>query len=448
MNSVLKFNCPHCGKRLSVTLDQVEVFAPCPSCLRRIRAKGCLPSGPPPPPKDRKLPAPQKSATHIPATGQSRPSRSSIQSTASRSARPPGDLNPQPMELGARRRFLQWLTPSRSFVVSALLHLALVLMGGSVVLFQQSKDAPDFVAGNDGFLVDPGQTAAPPDDPLSQPQQAPQTPASSTAAAPLSALVTTALAPRWQANAQMAPIRGISDSAKSAMASLETKLARGGAGGAMGKLGGTRMAMIFGKKVQANRLGVILDVSGSAHPHLAGAIEEIQKGFADATLILYPGCGLTEVKGASGQVIRKYSTITSKELVADPSGFTTAGFLVDALKIREFAEMVKRPSLRETLFVSWYEEKGADGKPEGDFEKLVGQTQLAFAELLKRRVDAIYWFSDFQDKVSPQMVDKLTSELMLKRVRLYLHNFAGPNIRPMLTEMAEKTGGTVDADKP
>ncbi|MGB8170654.1 MAG: hypothetical protein WCF18_24335, partial [Chthoniobacteraceae bacterium] len=91
---------------------------------------------------------------------------------------------------------------------------------------------------------------------------------------------------------------------------------------------------------------------------------------------------------------------------------------------------------------------GADGKPEGNFEKLVGQTQIAFAELLKRRVDAIYWFSDFEDKVTPQVVEKLTAELMLKRVRLYLHNFAGPNIRPMLTEMAEKTGGTVDADKP
>lgn len=379
---------------------------------------------------------------------QSTGSRSSLQSTTSRSARPLPDLHPQTVALSARQRIAQWLAPSRSFVASVILHLALVLLGGSVVLLQQSESASDFVAGNDGFLLDPGQMAAPPDDPLGQPQEAPLNSPALTASAPLSALVTTSLAPRWQATAQMLPVRGVSDSAKSAMTSLETKLARGGAGGSIGKLGGTRMAMIFGKKVQANRLGVILDVSSSAQPHLAGAIEEIQKGFADATLILYPGCGMTEAKGTSRHVIRKYSTISSKELASDPGGFSTAGFLVDALEIREFGEMVKRPSLRETLFISWYEDKGADGMPEGDFEKLVGQTQVAFEELLKRRVDAVYWFADFEDKVSPQVVEKLTSQLMLRRVRLYLHNFAGPNIRPMLTEMAEKTGGTVDADKP
>ncbi len=316
------------------------------------------------------------------------------------------------------------------------------------MLLQQTESASDFVAGNDGFLVDPGQAAAPPDDPLSQPQQPPLTPAASTALAPLSALVTSSLAPRWQATAQMLPIRGVSESSKSALASLENKLARGAGGGALGKLGGTRMAMIFGKKIQATKLGVILDVSSSAHPHLAGAIEEIQKGFADATLILYPGCGLTEAKGAAGHVIRKYSTIPVKELTADSGGFTTAGFLVDALKVKAFGEMVKRPSLRETLFISWYEDKGAGGMPDGNFQKLTGQTQVAFEELLKRRVDAIYWFSDFEDKVSPPVVEKLTGELMLKRVRLYLHNFAGQSIPSILTEMAEKTGGTVDTDKP
>lgn len=403
---------------------------------------------PPPPPEDRKLPAPQKSATRLPAPGTSKGSRSSTQSTTTRSACPPGDLNPQAIKLSARQRIIEWITASRSFAVSVLLHLAIVLLGGSVVLLQQNESASDFVAGNDGFLLDPGQTAAPPDDPLSQAQEQQFTPDAPTASAPLSALVTTSLAPRWQANAQMLPIRGVSDSLKSNIGSLETKLARGGGGGAIGKLGGTRMAMIFGKKVQANRLGVILDVSSSAQPHLAGAIEEIQKGFADAPLILYPGCGLTESKGTSRHVIRKYSTISNKELAADPGGFSTAGFLVDALQIREFGEMVKRPSLRETLFISWYEDKGADGMPEGNFERLVGQSQIAFDELLKRRVDAVYWFADFEDKVSPQVVEKLTSQLMLRRVRLYLHNFAGPNIRPMLTEMAEKTGGTIDADKP
>jgi hypothetical protein len=328
-----------------------------------------------------------------------------------------------------------------------LIHIAIVFLAGSAVLFHQAEEAADFTAGNDGFLLDPGQTSAPADSAGQTPEPQLTQPAS-TLTAPLSALVTTSLAPKWQAQAQSVPIRGVSDSLKTAMASLGTKLAQAGGGGAMGKMGGTRMAMIFGKKIQANKLGVILDVSSSAHPHLAGAIDEIQKGFADATMILYPGCGLTEVAGKSGHVIRKYSMIAKKEFRSDPGASTTANFLVDALKIEEFNKMVKRPSLKETLFVSWYEEKGNDGKPEGDYNKLIGQTQIAFEELLKRRVDAIYWFSDFEDKVTPQMADRLTNELIGKHVKLYLHNFAGLYINPTVTEMAEKTGGMDDTGKP
>lgn len=327
-----------------------------------------------------------------------------------------------------------------------MLHLVIILLCGSVVLLQQSENVPDFVAGNDGFLVDPGQIAEPPDGILNEPQELQVTPASA-ASAPLSALVTSSLVPRWQANAQALPIRGVSDSLKNSMDSLENKLARGGGGSAMGKMGGTRMAMIFGKKIQANRLGVILDVSSSAHPYLAGAIEEIQKGFADATLILYPGCGLVEVKGASGHLVRKYSTILDKEVVPRREGNCTADFLAGALRIREFGELVKRPALRETLYVSWYDDKGAGGSSEESFLKLIGQTNAAFGELLKRRVDAIYWFADFEDPVNSELVDKLTKELMMKRVRLYLHNFAGSNIPSILTEMAAKTGGTVNTDQ-
>src|SRR5437867_3960935 len=126
---VLKFNCPHCRQRLSVTPDQIDVFAPCPNCLRRVRARGCLtpvqpppakdrpppPKGRPPPPKDQPLSTPQNSAR------------------TQRSTSLPGNANTLPVPLDAPRRFFKWPAASRSFSISLLIHVAIVFLAGSAV---------------------------------------------------------------------------------------------------------------------------------------------------------------------------------------------------------------------------------------------------------------------------------------------------------------------------
>jgi len=340
---------------------------------------------------------------------------------------------------------------SRFVTLSLFLHTVFVLLVGGTVLHRMSMDPPDFDAGAEGLVVETADQTGPPDIPQSQPMEQ-FTPQAPTLSVPLNALTTTSLqSPSWKmAAVPDAPARGIADSMKGAMASLGDKLAQGGGtgGGAMGRAGGMRTATIFGKKIEAAKLGVILDVSGSAHPHLAGAIAEIQKGFADATLILYPGCGLTDFEGKSDHEIRKYSSISKRDREASAGNFTTPAQLAKALKIAEFEKMADSPAIKDTLFVSWYAEKGADGKLDGTAGKLIGQTQAAFEELIKRGADTIYWFADFADPVAPREVERLSAKFKNKSIKLHVHNFAGKKINPLVVEMAENSGGTVNTEKP
>lgn len=214
-----------------------------------------------------------------------------------------------------------------------------------------------------------------------------------------------------------------------------------GAGMGGGGPGGPRAAMIFGKKIEATKLGVILDVSRSAHPHLPGAIAEIEKSFMNVTFILYPGCGLSDFEGKSGHDIRKLSSISKRDL--EKKGNATAPHLAKALEIEDFEKMTKRPEIRDKLYVSWFDnEKGEGG------DALSGRAQVAFEELIKRDVDSIYWFADFTDRIDAEVVKGLSAELASKKIKLHVHNFAGKRINSLISKMAEDSGGSVSVEKP
>lgn len=70
-------------------------------------------------------------------------------------------------------RFLDKLSRSRDFTISFVLHLILVLIFGTTVLFQAVEEPPDFEGGSGGFVQQGEQVAAPP-----RPQQ--QTPTQQT----------------------------------------------------------------------------------------------------------------------------------------------------------------------------------------------------------------------------------------------------------------------------
>lgn len=321
----------------------------------------------------------------------------------------------------ARMRFLSF---------SLILHLMIVVVGGSAVLFRQYVEPPDFVAASESFIDDASQAARPPE-PMSAPEPT-FTPSSPTVSAPpISALATTATS-TFAMNTLQLPSKGLDMGA--AMESLGKKLGDG-AGAGMGRAGGVT-GMIFNKKVEAKKLGVILDVSGSAHPHLAGAIQEIEKSFADAILVLTPGCGMGEIRGRSSHEIRKFASIPERELSDMPPERSTASQLAKAFKIDEFEQLIRRPAMQPRLFVSWFE-----GGPNTGGGTQSSQTLVSFEYLMRKGVDSIYWFADFRDPVNPEITTELLKELKRKKVKVYLHNFAGTTIGPEATSLAEGTVG-------
>lgn len=347
----------------------------------------------------------------------------------------PPDSDKKPLSVRIQTAFAQ----ARFLTFSALMHVILVIIAGSAVIFQQVTPAPDFEAGSGDLVSTEMVDASPPEPEPQQPQMQPVNPQIS--APSLAAITTANVSTTFSVNSVpvAAKIDGKAIGSDVGKA-VGDKLAGMSAGA--GRMGGRlRTAMIFGKKVEAAKLGVILDVSGSAHPHLAGAIKEIQKGFKDAVLILYPGCGLMDFDRKEAHDIRKYSSISKRDLEKAAGNFTTPTQLTKALKIEEFEKMTKRASVKENLYVSWFNEE--DSSP-----KLIGQTKGAFDDLVKKGVDSIYWFADFADRVDPEVVKKLRSELERKKITLHVHNFAGKPINPLVTEMAEKLGGTVNTEKP
>jgi hypothetical protein len=196
-------------------------------------------------------------------------------------------------------------------------------------------------------------------------------------------------------------------------------------------------ATIFGKSIKASRLGVILDVSFSAHPLLDYAIEEIQKGFPDAILMFAPGCELndrpTEIVpvGEYEKTAKNYS----KEKYPKAQ-YYTKGF-IDKLLSRESFKDIWDDADRSGLgYVIFCEVKNNHG---------LGGIAEAFTHLIDQGADVIYWFADFDDKISVPQMEETLKELRRNNVKVMLHDFKSPlgknhNIEHLRT-IADKTGG-------
>lgn len=192
-------------------------------------------------------------------------------------------------------RLLDWLSNCRFLTVSIFLHSFIVLMGGSVVLFQIAPEPPDFVGGSDGVLVQAADSAEPPAAPqlsqaAAQQQFTPETPTMSTP--PLSVISTSA--PQVTSfSTSNVPTLGTSDSMRSAMASINSNRlgeAAGAAGSGLGRIGGMSRINFFGMKTQAQRIAFLVDYSGSMEGSFRKEMEEelerSLKGLPPGTQIL------------------------------------------------------------------------------------------------------------------------------------------------------------------
>lgn len=218
---------------------------------------------------------------------------------------------------------------------------------------------------------------------------------------------------------------------------------RGGGGFGGGLAGIREMAItadLFGTQISATNLGVVLDVSGSAHAHLDKAISEIDKNFPDAYMIMIVGCGMSDGKqheaGGGGKVPGKprivaYSRRSSEDKYnglarSAPRQLENFFRKVGEKRSKELRRYFDR---RDNLYLLY----GAD----------IHGANFAFDYLLKQNADTVYWFADFADSIDKEIAGKLTKQLRRERVKVIAHNFMGRPVRKEAAEMAKATGGTM-----
>jgi len=195
---------------------------------------------------------------------------------------------------------------------------------------------------------------------------------------------------------------------------------------------------LFGKQVTSKNLGVILDISGSAHSHLGKAIAEIDKNFPMAHIILVVGCGMSDGKGAinggGGKVPGKPRIIPYRNIDSEKEYNSLARSAPGQLELffrkageKRGKELRKYFKDRDNLYALY----GAD----------IHGANFAFEFLVELNVDTIYWFADFADRIDQKTIDSLTRKLQRGSITVISHNFLGKPVGKLATEMTEKTGG-------
>jgi len=216
---------------------------------------------------------------------------------------------------------------------------------------------------------------------------------------------------------------------------------RGGGGFGGGLQGVREMAItadIFGMQITAENLGVILDVSGSAHATLDKAIAEIDENFPTAYMVLVVGCGMSDgeraLKGGGGKVPGKPRVVPYDRRGSNDQ-YDSLGRSVPAQLEDFFRKIGKKRAdelrryfkRRDNLFMLY----GGD----------IHAANFAFDFVLDQNVDTIYWFADFADSIDKEIIEDLTRQLRRNRVQVIAHNFLGKPVRKEVKAMVEEVGG-------
>lgn len=226
---------------------------------------------------------------------------------------------------------------------------------------------------------------------------------------------------------------------KSAQTSVldSTKSATPASGGSqMGtKASGVRL---FGVEVRAKKLGVVMDISRSMQKYIPQLTAEIFQKFPDADVIFTNGGGMMDWPDALKQFNEdvEEKKKKAKESNKDFRGATkiekpvlsrfSSSEAADWVPVRgskinhesyrglkeDYPEIYDKLSKRGNVwFVSSFE--AANG------------TYLAFQELIKRKVEAIYWFSDFGSPVEGKEAEKVAADIQENQIEVILHSPRG-----------------------
>ena len=317
------------------------------------------------------------------------------------------------------------------FLFSLAVHVLLLIAFGGVTLFQGRMGTSQFAT--ESIPIDPVVTPpSPPDEEMVQeertadPNQLDEAPAAEESAPPLE-MMTVPGGASW-APAVPRDIKML------ATGNLGGSSAGIGSGTAMSRTAGVKL---FGVEVKAKKLGVIVSINKGAQNsgRLPGIFEEIFKLFPDSLVFLTNGGGMrdwdvvesehnkeVEANNEKKKAGKPYNKFMPKEIKRPEVGRFNAGAALDWVVIRGFKpdpEYVglkeKHPELFEDLRRRpnvWFiiSDKEADG------------AYLAFSELLKKGVEAVYWYNKFDRPIEGKESERIVQQVKDSKIEILIQN--------------------------
>lgn len=340
-----------------------------------------------------------------------------------------------PQQVPSARKDLT--TSMGAFGLSVLLHVSILLLVGGYVIFEGVVPKQHFA------VVDSAGTMS--DVEVIEPEMLdPQTPEDPTAALNTNPEVQLNTAPAGDSTpADLIVSTGVNTMFSLPPAVGQPSATLGGTG-IVGVAGGTntgtaaskgpgvRSFKIFNQSVEAAGLGVLLDVSRTTHNHFPQALREVQREFSQAPIVLIMGCGLEDRPKNDGVKFLPFATYVVEPATKLASPPTLVNQLGIALSLGD--DTRKALNALKASDRVWAMEV-----PPGGYHL----TQFAFEHLAKQNVDAIYWFTDFDDKAQPTGVAQVAALLKSKGIKLIAHNFTGKPVPPAQAKLALDSGGSV-----
>jgi len=198
-----------------------------------------------------------------------------------------------------------------------------------------------------------------------------------------------------------------------------------------GQGGGSKL---FGVNVEAKKLGVIIDISQSMQAYIPKVMEEIFKSFPDADVVFMNGCGMEDWETA----LKNWTEINQQQQKSAKENKTkfTGPKSMPKPKVVLFnsAEASDSPAIRGSFSYGGFRKDYPDL-----YEKLARRSNtwmvtsfsdshaagLAFDQLARRKVQAIYWFADFGDPVVGTAADEAAKLVLENKMEVIIHSTRG-----------------------
>ena len=198
-----------------------------------------------------------------------------------------------------------------------------------------------------------------------------------------------------------------------------------GMGMGVGGPGGKGL-MVFGTALpDVHSIGVVMDVSGSMTPNLPRVLKELDRVAKGSPVMLHVGCGI-----GSERTRPRIDSVLSPmkgDGSSDFKGFWC--FYQDAYYRNNKIVDRKKVDLTRTLPLPEIYESFAK-RPNtyyNDCENPLRSTADALTAREFEKVDAIYWFADFQDKVEEKAAEEVLRTLKRRKQKLFIHASAQGN---------------------